>query len=126
MTNQAMLKKIDWFIILYGVLLCAGAEIFYGTDSCVSVLVGVLVAFVSWKLSSTVGGLLVRIGRVEWLVFALMLKSVVLLIVVFLVLLLTSVHPVAFAIGLSALVVSILMKSFSFSFVEDDNDEGDD
>ncbi|MBN2528622.1 MAG: hypothetical protein JXR76_19690 [Deltaproteobacteria bacterium] len=125
MTNQAMLKKIDWFILLYGILLSCGVFLLWGAESFISVFIGVAVSYINWILSRTVGHFLIRLGKGELVVIILLLKTIVLMAVVFLILLLTSVEPISFMIGLSSLVVSVLTKSFSFCFVEDDTDKGD-
>ena len=125
MTNQTILRKIDWFILLYGILLSCGAYFLWGEKSLISVLFGVALAYVNWIFSRVTGSFIVQIGRMEWVIFVLFLKTALILTVVFLILLFTSVEPISFLIGLSTLAISVLTKSFSVSFVEKDTDDGD-
>ena len=125
MTNQTILKKIDWFILLYGILLSCGAYLIWGKEFFLAVFIGVAVAYVNWVISRILAMHLLQLGRIELVFSVLAIKLALVVTLIFLILLFTSVKPVPFMIGLSTLVVGVLTKSLSVGFVESDTDEGD-
>lgn len=115
-----MLKKIDFFILAYAVLLCVGAHLLFQRHIFFSVLAGSTVAFVNWLVSRWLGMRLVMSEKKQKVAVLLGFKTVVTLSVIGLVLYLTAVEPIAFMIGLSALVLGILSNSAIEVIVEGD------
>lgn len=106
--GRKTLKKIDFVIIAYAVALCFGAMLLFDTRIFFSVFVGSIIAFVNWLVSRWLGIRLAMAGNNWKMAIILGFKTVFILGVIGLVLTVTSVDPIAFMIGLSALVLGIL------------------
>ena len=110
--SQRILKKIDVIILVYGLILCGGAWLFWNIEIMASVAVGAAIAVVNWIVSRWVGARLILSKKGLQIGLFLILKTALLFGGIYLVLSHTSVQPLPFIVGSSALALGVLSKGF--------------
>ncbi|MBN2343584.1 MAG: ATP synthase subunit I [Deltaproteobacteria bacterium] len=114
------LKKIDIFIVGYGVLLCAGAAVLFDLSVFYSVLAGAAIALLNWLATRWLGIRMIMTASKHKMALLMGAKTIVTLSLIGVVFTYTSVRPIAFLLGLSALVVGVLSNSAVEAIAEGD------
>lgn len=114
------LKKIDYFIGSYAVVLCVGAISIFGSHIFWGVLIGSIVSLVNWIVLRWIGVRLVLAANKQRFAIFLGFKSVLTLGLILAILSASIVEPIAFLIGLSTLVLGVLSKGAVDAIAEGD------
>ena len=114
------LKKIDYFVAGYGVLICCAAFCFFSVEIFTSALVGAVVALANWMGFRWAGIRMAATGEKSRFALFLGVKTIFILGMVGLVLASSLVEPLPFMIGLSSLVLGVLTKGALQALAEGD------
>lgn len=109
--NREILKKIDPFVIVSGVLLSLGVFLLWGYEWAYGTLTGAVVASLNWMAFRWAGVRLASSGKKGRFMVFLGIKGVTIFGIIVLILSVTSVKPGAFLIGISALVLGIMVRA---------------
>jgi hypothetical protein len=118
--NPKTLTRIDLLILIYAIILSGGAFVFFGMTAFIGVCVGSVIALTNWILSRWLGVRLILSGQKQKVAIFLGVKTAFILGIILLVLSFTSIEPLPFMIGLSALVLGVLSKGLAEAVVEGD------
>jgi hypothetical protein len=109
--NRQLLTKIDLYVIGWGVVLVIGSAFFRELDVFLGAVAGASLAAINWLGFRYLGLRFAASGAKARFGIFLAVKTILVFAAITLLLLSKVVHPLAFMIGLSALVLGIITRS---------------